>query len=112
MRRPRVDRPAIATPAWDGFSLTWQGEVVKRLRGDATNQRCVLDAFQGAGWPPTIPDPLPHKCGCNAKKRRRDTVESLNGGQAQPRIHFHADGHAGIRWEGVPAGRSSTPGAG
>jgi hypothetical protein len=82
--------------------LRWRGEVVKRLRREAASQEAVLRAFQLAGWPERIDDPLEADPVLDRKERLRETVKSLNKGMAPGTICFHADGTGqGFRWESV-----------
>jgi hypothetical protein len=57
-------------PCWDARegTLRWRGEVVKRVRIDGDNQRCVLNALQKQGWPRQLDNPLPR--GSRGKTRR------------------------------------------
>jgi hypothetical protein len=74
--------------------------VIRRFRGDAANQRAVLDAFEARGWPARIDDPLPRGSRVRPKVRRRETVKALNAGLAPRSIRFFSDGRGlGIRWE-------------
>jgi hypothetical protein len=91
-------------PLWKAKQgeLWWRGELVKRFRHDAADQRCVLNAFQDNAWENRIDDPLPVRWGRSRKKHLHETIKSLNRGQKLRRIRFRGDGTAsGIRWEGV-----------
>ena len=55
--------------------LWWRGRIVKCFRRDADNQTEVLAAFQKAGWPRRLEDPLPRVAGRNGKVCRRETVQ-------------------------------------
>jgi hypothetical protein len=67
-------------------------QVVKRFKWPAENQERVLDAFQSAGWPLRIDDPLmPHPEIC-PKRRLHDTLKCLNRKQANELIKFRGDG--------------------
>jgi hypothetical protein len=95
-REPGESAPGAARarkPTWKDKEL-WLGKVrVKRLVRHAPSQECVLEAFEKAGWPRRIACPLK-----DGKKRRRETVESLNERQEGPLIRFRvSDG--GITWE-------------
>jgi hypothetical protein len=96
-------RPATEKPRWhaDTKELRWLGVVVRSFRDDAVNQSAVLAAFEKAGWPPGIPDPLPARVVTNAKRRRWQTVQSLNRGMLAGTIRFSADGVGGFHWEAV-----------
>jgi hypothetical protein len=91
-------------PLWKANQgeLWWRGELVKRFRHDAADQRRVLDAFQDNAWDNRIDDPLPVRWGRSRKKHLHETIKSLNRGQKLRRIRFRGDGTAsGIRWERV-----------
>ena len=49
-----------ARPRWmpGAQELFWKGRVVRRFRYDADNQALLLAAFEAAGWPGRIEDPL------------------------------------------------------
>ena len=95
------DAVAPAKPRWDAATgeLWWLGAVVRSFRDDAVNQRAVLAAFEKAGGPRRIPDPLPAKGRRNAKKRRWQTVQSLKRGMPPETVRFSADGIGGFRWD-------------
>ena len=59
-------------PKWDGIHLSLGLTVIRAVRSNAVNLRCVLDAFQNAGWPESIEDPL-----ANQQLRHR-TIQVLN----------------------------------
>lgn len=100
---PPVDQPSI--PIWNDHTLMFLGKVIKRFTRRAENQKIVLWAFQRAGWPEGIKDPLPPVAGLNRlhrRKRVRDTVAALNDDhRTRGLIHFDADGDEGIRWTRV-----------
>jgi hypothetical protein len=106
--RPRTNRtnsgPARTRPRWDGQAreLAWKGRLIKWLRHIACNQTAVLDAFEAAGWPRNIDNPLPRMTQRNAKKCRIETIKSLKLGLVSETIRFRADGTGGgICWEPV-----------
>jgi hypothetical protein len=69
-------------PRWvaeDG-ELWCQGECLKRFRNDAAGQRRLLDAFEEAGWPRRIENPLPRDRKRNRKRWLHDTIGDLNRG--------------------------------
>jgi hypothetical protein len=73
--------------------------VVKRWKRHAPEQEAVLKAFEAAGWPECILDPLDAADGLDAKERLRETVKSLNKKLTPGTIRFHANGNGGGRWE-------------
>jgi hypothetical protein len=64
-------------PSWHKRlgTLRYRGEIIREVKAEATNVRLILDAFEEAGWPDEIFDPLPP---AEAKDRRRRAVETLN----------------------------------
>jgi hypothetical protein len=81
--------------------------LVKRFKVPAVNQVRILSAFEEEGWPPRVDDPLPTTPGVEPKRRLHHTINSLNGSQLRPLIHFMGDGTGtGIRWEPREESRS------
>ncbi len=79
--------------------LALGGEVVKVLDKPAENRRAILDAFQAAGWPGWIANPLKPDRFMDNGQRLADAVYHLNQ-QRKKRIRFHRDGTGtGVRWE-------------
>ena len=102
----RSTRARRQVPCWeeDTGRLFWDGKLVKWFRQPAVNQRALLTAFQQAGWPSTLPNPLRGTRGTERKARLHDTIKSLNRNQiGGPVLCFHGDG-TGRRlwWEAVP----------
>jgi hypothetical protein len=101
----------IERPRWDGNGRQlWVGNVlVKAFTQPSDNQRLILDAFQEAGWPKLIDDPLPPLKDSNQPKRLRDTVGRLNHCQRHQLLFFRV-GNSGesISWE-LLAASSETP---
>lgn len=87
-------------PRWVAATLWWAERPVKCVCREARNQVSVLEAFEAAGWPKCIDDPLPALTGRKGKKRRLQTIRSLNEGLEAGTIRFRADGTGrGICWE-------------
>lgn len=84
-------------PHWDTDrgELSFAGQLCKRYRQPAPNQRRVLDAFQEDGWPPKIDNPLP---GDFDRQRLADTIRGLNAGNECLRFELDGTGE-GILWE-------------
>ena len=83
----------------DDRVLRYQGKIVKQFTGPADNQEIVLTAFEEAGWPERIDDPIPPHSGVNPKKCLRFTIERLNKHQKNSLLHFSGDGTGeGVRW--------------
>ena len=95
------DAVAPAKPRWnaDQRELWWAGRLLKSYRHVAFNQWAVLAAFEAAGWPRRIEDPLRHEIKKHAKSRRRETIRSLNRELRRTPLRFRSDGMGGIRWE-------------
>jgi hypothetical protein len=93
--------PAAERPRWDADigELRWLSRLVRSFRRDAANQRAVLAAFEVAGWPSRILDPLAKRFRKKTKERRWETVKGLNRGLPTGTICFFSDGSGGIRWE-------------
>jgi hypothetical protein len=87
-------------PFWSAATseLLWRGVCIKRFRHDAANQRRLLDAFEGEGWPARLRFTLPAMPRRSGKARLHETIKSLNRGQKA--LRFHGDGTGqGVRWE-------------
>jgi hypothetical protein len=86
-------------PRWDGETRTlYWGNVEVRAykRNPANRQIDLLEAFEAAGWPPTIPDPF------RDATRLRQTVANLNEKLTPGTIRFHLDGTGdGVDWRPV-----------
>jgi hypothetical protein len=52
--------------------------VLKHFRRSAPNQERLLSAFEAAGWPREIDDPLPRVDGVVPGERLHDTIKWLN----------------------------------
>jgi hypothetical protein len=93
----------MTAPGWDAVTglLCWRGRVLKRVRADAVNERCLLDAFERQGWPEWIDNPLSRKDGVNRKRRLRETVKALNCGLDPPAIRFRTDWNGHVGWQTV-----------
>jgi hypothetical protein len=91
-----------AVPRWDPFRCElWLGDrLVKRFHRAARNQEYVLTCLQEAGWPERLEIALPDCKPAPLAHRLRETVKSLNQGQAPPCIGFRvcADGQS-VRWQ-------------
>jgi hypothetical protein len=94
----RVRRLQAQRPSWDAATRRLMlGKVfVKVLRKFSPNQEAILGAFEAAGWPPVIGDPLPGVEGLVPIQRLHEAVKRLN--QGQKFIHFGTDGRGGVFW--------------
>jgi hypothetical protein len=95
------------SPSWQkGLGiLRYRGEIVREVKEAAKNVRRILDAFEEAGWPDEIFDPLPPT---KAKDRRRRTVETLN--KDLRLIRFRSTGHGKrIAWAPIDEDSDATP---
>jgi hypothetical protein len=94
---PPADGDLLAErPRWDGArrQLWWGTTLLRTYTRHAPAQFAVLDAFERAGWPTSIPNPLTHF-------RPKDAVDSLNGGLTATRLRFQigqSEGQTCIRW--------------
>lgn len=98
---PEASTTALETPrpAWrqEVGQLLFGTELVRRVRvmKMPSNVQTVLDAFETAGWPKSIPNPL--KLG---SQELHEALRSLNEGLA--RIRFHSQqGAQVIYWETI-----------
>ena len=94
--------PENRRPIWDRQrrELRLGDIVVKRFKWPAENQERVLNAFEDAGWPDHIDDPLPVHPDICAKRRLHDTLKCLNRKQIRGMIKFRGDGTGrGVRLE-------------
>jgi hypothetical protein len=92
-----VTAPEPSRPRWDAAQgvLLYEDRVVRKVRPFkvATNIIQVLQAFETAGWPRQIEDPV--RLG---QQTLHETIRSLN--KALRIIRFHSDGTGErIRWE-------------
>jgi hypothetical protein len=93
--------PAAGRPHWDAVQwvLWWGATAVLRYRRSAANQHRLLDAFQAAGWPERIKNPLAGREGRAARGRLRQTVKSLNQHQRPRRLLFRVEANGqSVRW--------------
>lgn len=84
-------------PHWDAArrELRLDGVLVKRFRQPAANQERILSAFQEAGWPPSIEDPLPPDPDQTPERRLNHAIRKLNGCQRNHLIRFEGNGTGG-----------------
>src|SRR5207248_2946971 len=95
-------------PCWDreGGELLLGDAVVKRFPRVSPTQYAVLDAFQRAGWPAEVANPLGDERYRAASERLRDALNKLHRGQAgKARIRFHVRLRGRrVSWEHIPGG--------
>jgi hypothetical protein len=99
-RHASFDGKAPLRPKWDACDgcLYFRGNVAKRFRNAARNQRLILAAFEEQGWDERIDDPLPGTDGKVPKHRLKDTIKSLN--RNLQFIRFLGDGTGtGVEWQ-------------
>jgi hypothetical protein len=74
-------------PSWqvETGQLRWGGRTVRRVRvmQSPTNLQRILDAFETAGWPPEIPNPL----GADASQATHQALYDLNHDLQGVRFH-------------------------
>lgn len=77
-------------PSWNenSLQLLFKGEIVRRVvrRNAAKNILCIVRAFEEAGWPDCIDDPLSH----HDPQDLHASIQSLNKGMRM--LRFHTDG--------------------
>lgn len=89
-------------PVWiaELRELRIDGRAIKRFTQSAQAQEAVLAAFQSAGWPPAIVNPLSNGPRQDPKRHLRYTVQNLNRAQRPLCIRFFINGDARtIHWE-------------
>lgn len=81
-------------PCWDRHHrvLTLDGQVVKAFRVPAANQEAILWAFEAAGWPPCIADPLSNDTDHDPRQRLTYAIKALNRSQQSAQLRFFGDG--------------------
>jgi hypothetical protein len=92
-------------PRWDPQKRQlWYGTVlVKQLKRLAPDQQLVLEAFQQAGWPEAISNPLAGETDAERRGRLRHVVKRLNRRRASDVLWFElARGGRGLRWRALP----------
>jgi hypothetical protein len=94
-------------PSWHKVlgTLRYRGEIVREVKAEATNVRLILDAFEEAGWPDEIFDPLPPT---EAKAPRRRAVETLNKDLRLIRFYSTGNGKR-IAWVPVDEDGAAVP---
>ncbi|MFM8292718.1 MAG: hypothetical protein ACKOC4_13615, partial [Planctomycetia bacterium] len=102
---------SAAIPHWDedARELRYLGQVVRVVKRpkQAYNIVEILRAFETAGWPARIDDPL--RRNPNDETRRRD-VENLKKGLLKPLLSFECDGTGtGFLWKKVSTPNSKKP---
>lgn len=87
-------------PVWDQTirTLYVKGQKPMKFAAVATNQMCVLNAFQERGWPPCIENPLPKdRHFDDSKEHLKDAIKAL---RRIPGLMFRRSGEKdGICWE-------------
>ncbi len=92
---------ATSRPRWDRATrqLSLDDAALRLYRREARAQFAILDAFQSAGWPPSIPCP-------SEVLGTKDAVDGLNDGLADTRLRFQPrrqnDGPDSIGWRLTP----------
>jgi hypothetical protein len=83
-----------------GYSLWYDGRLVRRFLRPARNLLTILLEFEGRGWPARMPNPLPPADGIEAKEQLHDALKKLNRGQRM--LHFGGDGTGlGVTWRPI-----------
>ncbi len=93
---------AAGRPQWDPQRrvLRMGDQLVKCFRLTAPNQEAVLTAFEDAGWPQRIANPLSEQPGQDSQNRLHDTIKGLNQHQTVRLLKFLGDGTGqGVLWD-------------
>ncbi len=88
-------------PFWDdlrGILFFGAIAIVKQFDKPAENQRMILRAFQAAGWPVWIANPLEPDGETDDRQRLADAVYKLNRHQKTSLIRFRRDGSVSSYW--------------
>jgi hypothetical protein len=99
--RDSEDRPLLV-PRWDARCRElWYGELLlKRFVKAAPIQELLLAAFERAGWPLCMADPLPEHPGVSPEERLHNALRRLNASLVIRVIQFIRDGSArGVGWK-------------
>jgi hypothetical protein len=92
--------PAI--PHWDSKckELRLGSLLVRRFKRRAPHQEQILSAFERAGWPPRIENPLCSRSGWSFDEQLHDAIKRLNRHQVQRLLSFQGDGTGrGVLWQ-------------
>ena len=105
-------RSTAATPHWnnDTKKLSYQNQTVRKVvrPKQAYNIVTILNAFQDAGWPHRIDDPLVGRKPSD-DTRRRD-ISNLNKGLRKGLLKFACDGNGtGFVWNKIEKAKSKKP---
>jgi hypothetical protein len=91
-------QPPSAKPHWEETcrQLFLGDKMLRTYRRHAGSQFIVLAAFEAAGWPLSIPNPL-------GRRSVKDTLAGLNNGLLDTRLRFQRGGEdTAIRWMLLP----------
>ena len=107
----RYDRK---TPSYDPVRRTFsfRGEVLRQFRDQAENEEPILQAFEKAGWPARIENPLPRAMLCHTRHALSDAVRNLSRHQSPTkRIRFWVErGTQTVCWEPISEDAGHEPG--
>ncbi len=101
----KAERLTAATandaPQWNAKrrELSFRGAIVKKYRQPAKNQEAILEAFQVAGWPASLDDPLPYSKNGDSRQRLADAVLALNKIGS---LVFELNGKQQLIWKAKP----------
>ncbi len=108
---PVGGRPHLELPQWDARQreLWFRGQLVKRYKGPAGNQACVLSAFQDRLWIWCIDDPLPRDPNIDAVKRFGNTIQRLNDQRVKLLVFRRNGTGARVSWSPAPLAQAARP---
>lgn len=94
LRLRRAEPVTPLVPRWDSElrQLRLGQHLVKQLRQPAPAQETILAAFETAGWPTSILDPLPATPGVDSRARLHDAVTNLNRHRRSNLVRFTGSG--------------------
>jgi hypothetical protein len=97
---PSQETPLV--PRWDRDrrELYIGASLVKRFKIPSQCQESILAAFEENNWAQRIDDPLIVRAGQTRSDCLKESIESLNRSQRQPRIRFLQVAESGqVAWE-------------
>ncbi len=101
------DLPCPYRPRYDSVhrKLFLGDEELRQFFRKAENQMPILEAFEAAGWPPRIENPLSRAKKLEPERRLSDAVKALNKRQKRKRVHFWVEkGTQDVCWELIDDG--------
>jgi len=103
--RPATRPGEASQPKWDRKTgkLFYDGVSILEISHQGCNQWRLIEAFDQAGWPEHLDDPLSEpEQRWHSSERLNQTVKDLNRKLKGKRLHFRVDAdRLSVRWEVV-----------